>query len=875
MATFARQVLNALLPRGSAWAPKYDGGFDRLLDGISDCFQVLRAVGGSLADLRHPMTTQQLEDLEREFGVVGDATITEAIRRVYLHGVVYGDIGTGSEDNLELRLRAAGFDVRVHPNNPAIDPTLLLSSIPRSTCSVTPGSLSTCSLTPMATCSRSDSGSGSILVNETLARAPIVYLLPTDYRYWSFLFWVGGEMTGADFFVDWDMEMEHTAFWPGSGGAIVSKYLPLHNSGIRSLKVGPDGTVDLADQRIQPDTTIATLASFYRAADDGGFAMQLSGISPVESEEISPNGTIYHCSSTLTHWYGVGSSKPWGGLGFDTAYPDVIVDGDMEAVGVADWTAAGCTLTKEAASPHGGTKWLKVLCAASGVPSGNYAIQYVCSIGKDYLISGYAKSDTVIAPIIHDGVTQIWAGSTSGSWQNFSFVKTAASTGLYFGSYTATAAGTEFTGWDDITVYNLTDGCYVDLREDLSVNGEFTTTDDWTLGGADWEITGGRLVHTAGAATTDAVQNVAGQIRTGGLFRVVYEVESYSGVGNHEVFLCAQSCGSNFGNGVFEGFVLEPGVGTPPFIQIVADLGCNCAVKWITVELVDQCFSYPNLTIAAWVKVYGDLCPVQGIVSNGATGAFQQSLWYDKTNNKWAWTVDVGGVAKTISTPATVDRWTLLVATRTDDAADTTLNLYVDGVLAATQTFAGVQVLAEYHSPVIGVHAPAGFLYGEIGDNVQMFSDVRDAAWVAAEYARGMDVIDTGPKVQQMLAAPVSGVRELSISVWSDKNRFYPSVALVQVCDVDGNWDHFGALGTINDTNATLTVDCPNGVSGVRMIAKFTAEPYGYSLFDDVRFDDIEIARTQIPAALRDKFERLILGGKPLHSWAGMLIDYV
>jgi len=152
---------------------------------------------------------------------------------------------------------------------------------------------------------------------------------------------------------------------------------------------------------------------------------------------------------------------------------------------------------------------------------------------------------------------------------------------------------------------------------------------------------------------------------------------------------------------------------------------------------------------------------------------------------------------------------------------------------------------------------------------------VRDAAWVAAEYVRGMDVLDTGPKVQQMLAAPVSDARTLTVKVWSDHDRFYPSVALVQVCDFDGNWNHFGALGTITDVNATLTVSCPNGVSGVRLIAKFTAEPLGYALFDDVRFDDIEIARTQIPAALRDRFERLILGGKPLHSWAGMLIDYV
>jgi hypothetical protein len=95
----------------------------------------------------------------------------------------------------------------------------------------------------------------------------------------------------------------------------------------------------------------------------------------------------------------------------------------------------------------------------------------------------------------------------------------------------------------------------------------------------------------------------------------------------------------------------------------------------------------------------------------------------------------------------------------------------------------------------------------------------------------------------------------------------------MQVCDAAGNWNHFAALGGETDINATLTALCPDGISAVRLICKFTVD--GFVKLDDVWISGLRPLRAQVPAEMRDKFERLILASKPVHSWAGLLVDYV
>ena len=61
-----RAILDALLPTGSIWTPEQDAGLDQLLDGMATNHERARAFVGALADLRNPLKTPILDDLERD-----------------------------------------------------------------------------------------------------------------------------------------------------------------------------------------------------------------------------------------------------------------------------------------------------------------------------------------------------------------------------------------------------------------------------------------------------------------------------------------------------------------------------------------------------------------------------------------------------------------------------------------------------------------------------------------------------------------------------------------------------------------------------------------------------------------------------------------
>lgn len=122
MSDIDRALIDALLPEGPLWIPEVDEGLDQLLDGLASNIEVLRVFLASLADMRNPLLTPILEDLEREYGFLSDDRLSEETRRQRLNAFVYRGQSTGSEDSLEDALQAAGFDVFVYQNDPAVDP---------------------------------------------------------------------------------------------------------------------------------------------------------------------------------------------------------------------------------------------------------------------------------------------------------------------------------------------------------------------------------------------------------------------------------------------------------------------------------------------------------------------------------------------------------------------------------------------------------------------------------------------------------------------------------------------------------------------------------------------------------------------------------
>lgn len=114
----------SLLPEGAAW--NVAGDYLSFLKANSNNKEVVRNFLKTLSIIRAPLKTEYLENLEREFGIEFTDGLTEEQRRQNLLSTKTS-IGSLGEDYFENILVSAGFDVQVHRNSPAVDPTPFLS----------------------------------------------------------------------------------------------------------------------------------------------------------------------------------------------------------------------------------------------------------------------------------------------------------------------------------------------------------------------------------------------------------------------------------------------------------------------------------------------------------------------------------------------------------------------------------------------------------------------------------------------------------------------------------------------------------------------------------------------------------------------------
>ena len=123
-----RAAIDDALPQGPLWEPETDGDLDLLLDAMADNAAVIMDAISIISDIRNPLKTVILSDLEREYGVPTNTLISEDTRRLRLAEQAYGVDGNGTEDDMQTALRNAGFDVYVYQNDPAVDPAILLQN---------------------------------------------------------------------------------------------------------------------------------------------------------------------------------------------------------------------------------------------------------------------------------------------------------------------------------------------------------------------------------------------------------------------------------------------------------------------------------------------------------------------------------------------------------------------------------------------------------------------------------------------------------------------------------------------------------------------------------------------------------------------------
>lgn len=225
MLDFSRQVLNSLWPKGLFWEPEIDSDYDKLLNGISENSGTVYDFLKGLGNIRNPLLTPVLSDLEKEYGVLPATGATTAQRRQRLNAFKQRRTSTGAWDVLQSQLRAAGFNnVFVHPNDPAVDPAIFLAQAFNMTCGDTlPGGNDAQCGEPEAICA---SVGGELLVSGDIffnlpnyinqcdndvycgddvysgdfdgyIRFAIedLYEVPAISGYWPLIFFVGGEAT--------------------------------------------------------------------------------------------------------------------------------------------------------------------------------------------------------------------------------------------------------------------------------------------------------------------------------------------------------------------------------------------------------------------------------------------------------------------------------------------------------------------------------------------------------------------------------------------------------------------------------------------------------------------------------------------------------
>lgn len=117
-----KDALIAMLPSGGLWRLDEGGDLYKALEAIGDNNEPVYEFLKNLAYIREPSLTPFLSDLEKEYGLITNSSLTEQERRDYLNGVVYAPPSTGTYEYLQTQLQNAGYNVQVHVNSPAVDP---------------------------------------------------------------------------------------------------------------------------------------------------------------------------------------------------------------------------------------------------------------------------------------------------------------------------------------------------------------------------------------------------------------------------------------------------------------------------------------------------------------------------------------------------------------------------------------------------------------------------------------------------------------------------------------------------------------------------------------------------------------------------------
>lgn len=191
-ADLIKAAILSLLPEGAIWTPAINEDLDKLIAAMSENWLEAYSAAFGLGDVRSPLKTQLLQELEREFGILENADLTEATRRKQLAAVKFENTNQHNADgDVQALLNAASFEVQVHHNDPAVDPALFPGDILLNGGKyiVNANYLMQCG-GGFAFCAHQNAVCGYF---ETFEFIEFEHVLPTDPDAWPFIYFIGGD----------------------------------------------------------------------------------------------------------------------------------------------------------------------------------------------------------------------------------------------------------------------------------------------------------------------------------------------------------------------------------------------------------------------------------------------------------------------------------------------------------------------------------------------------------------------------------------------------------------------------------------------------------------------------------------------------------
>jgi hypothetical protein len=428
-----------------------EGGLAQLIAGMSDSWEALRQVLATVGSIRDPYKTPILSDLEKEYGITTDTTISEADRRDKLAAVKYARAGTATIDDMQIALDRAFPDLfTVYDNDPAQNPSLLLSDN-----FLADGDMEQTAVTPpwvvgnSATLTKDVTdpkiGLRNLRVRRNLVDNPYAeqdaLTVGETYRFTGWAksdgnafpsLRVGGqEIWQGTLSGDWEY-FDETATVTASQ---LVRLTSVTSTGSEftdwdQVSITTPGVLIVNGQifDLYTDYVAACGETGNRIPDIDNGALCGEALAQCgENHGIVKSQLQYNFPDDAGYWPLIFF------VGGQARYYSLLLDGDMERSDVAAWTVGGgASLTKETSDPKQGSRFLQV----TNVGIAGDARQTILTVGNDYRVIGWYRSDGTATATIQDGST-VLANTTSTTWTKVDFEFTATATDFRLGKGTA------------------------------------------------------------------------------------------------------------------------------------------------------------------------------------------------------------------------------------------------------------------------------------------------------------------------------------------------------------------------------------------------------------------------------------------------------